>query len=184
MPFPSRNHSEPVASRRRLLKLGAASAGLAAFGLLGCRGESGGDAPGQRFPMFRLAELDGAVRDSRDYAGKALLVNFWASWCPPCRAEMADLQTLHRQLGGRGLQVLAISLDEDLNLAKEYVRQAGLDFTVLIDAGQLSKQLHLAGLPTTYLIGRDGLIKAVWLGPRAWATPELQADIALRADLG
>lgn len=120
------------------------------------------------------------MHDSRDYFGQPLLINFWATWCPPCRKEMADLDVLHATLGAKGLRLLAISIDTDLNLVREYLRREKLGFTILIDSGQQwsASALSVPGFPTTYLVGRDGVIRDAWIGPRAWADPAVQTAIA------
>lgn len=172
-------------SRRRALGWLAAGTGLAALGLPACNREpdrSWKDAP---FPAFLLPAPDGTMHDSREYAGRPLLINFWATWCPPCRAEMADLKALHAELGPKGLQLLAISVDTDRNLVREYLRREELGFTVLVDDDQQwsASALRLPGFPTTFLVGRNGIVLDVWVGPRTWADPALQAVIAARAEM-
>jgi thiol-disulfide isomerase/thioredoxin len=170
-------------SRRRATAAIAACAGLAALGLSAC-----GRAPdrpwiGARFPAFVLPALDGTMHDSRWYSSRPLLVNFWATWCPPCRREMADLDALDNKLGHTGLQLLAISVDGDRNLVIEYLRHEHLGLRVLFDRNQQwsAPALRIAGFPTTYLVGRDGIILDAWVGARAWADPATQAGIASRA---
>ncbi len=125
------------------------------------------------------------MHDSREYAGRPLLINFWATWCPPCRREMADLDVLAGKLGPNGLQLLAISVDGDRNLVREYLRHEGLALAVLIDRGQKwsASALRVPGFPTTYLVGRDGIIRDAWIGARAWADTSTQAAIASLAGL-
>lgn len=186
MRFPAKSVAERQRQdRRQLLKLAAGWSVLSPLGLLACGREGASPVLGARFPAFTLPDLNGAIHDSQEYAGKPMLVNFWATWCPPCRAEMADLEDLQRKLGARGLQVLAVSVDDDTNLVREYVRQQGLGLMVLIDARQqwFAPLLRIPGLPSTFLIGGDGLIREAWLGPRAWAEPAVQAELAARAGL-
>lgn len=171
--------------RRRVLTVTAAALG----GLLvGCGREPEAERPwsGARFPQFALPGLDGVLHDSTRYAGQPLLVNFWATWCPPCRAEMADLETLHRRLAPRGLKLLAVSVDSDANLVREYVRKEGLTFTVLLDLGQhwSGTVLRVPGFPATYLVGRDGVIREALLAPRAWAEDAMLARVAQTLELG
>lgn len=172
-------------SRRRTLKTLAAVAG----GLLAaCSREPATERPwnGTRFPAFALPGLDGTLHDSARYAGQPLLVNLWATWCPPCRAEMADLETLHARLAPRGLKLLAVSVDDDANLVREYVRRERLSFTVLLDAGQrwAGTELRVPGFPTTYLVGRDGVIREALMAPRAWAEEAMLARVAQALGLG
>lgn len=169
------------ATRRRLGALIAGWTGLAALGLIGCdRSDSQRPWQGTTFPEFALPAPAGTLHHRREYAGRPLLVNFWATWCPPCRQEMADLDALHHTLGYRGLQVLAISVDADQNLVREYLRREGFGFEVLIDDNRQwsASALGVQAIPVTYLVDRDGLIRNVWIGPRAWADPALQTEIA------
>jgi peroxiredoxin len=159
--------------------------GLAALGLVGCSQKPARPWTGSLFPEFVLPAADDTMHDSREYAGRPLLINFWATWCPPCRREMADLDALNGTLGRNGLQLLAISVDSDRNLVREYLRREGFGFTVLIDRDQQWSALALGipGFPTTYLVGKDGIIRDAWVGPRAWADPATQAAIASRAGM-
>ncbi len=169
------------AKRRLLGKLILGWVSLAGMGLSAC-GNENAKRPwkGAAFPAFTLPAPDGTLHHSREYVGRPLLINFWATWCAPCRKEMADLDALHRTLGPRGLPLLAISVDVDRNLVREYLRHEGFGFVVLIDGGQQwsASALGVPGFPTTYLIGSDGLIRDAWVGPRTWADPATQAEIA------
>ncbi len=172
-------------SRRRVLA--AACAGVLGGLLAGCTREPAAERPwsGARFPAFALPGLDGTLHDSASYAGQPLLVNFWATWCPPCRAEMADLATLDARLAPRGLKLLAVSVDADANLVREYVRKEKLAFTVLLDLDQrwAGTALRVPGFPTTYLVGRDGTIREALVAPRAWADEAMLARVAKTLDL-
>lgn len=173
-----------VSRRRVLAALAATSLGALAAG---CGREAASDRPwtGARFPEFALPDLDGHPHASGDYAGQPLLINFWATWCPPCRAEMADLEALRRRLAPRGLRVLAISVDDDANLVREYVRRENLSFTILLDPGQhwSAGVLGVPGFPTTYLVGRDGVIREALVAPRAWAEEAMLARVAAALEL-
>jgi peroxiredoxin len=163
----------------------AACLGLAAFGLVACSRRPDRPWKGSPFPAFELPAADGTMHTSREYAGRPLLINFWATWCPPCRKEMADLAALNRALARRGLLLLAISVDADRNLVIEYLRRERVEFAVLIDrAEQWSiPALRVPGFPTTYLVGSDGIIRDVWVGARTWADPATQAIIATGAGI-
>lgn len=100
---------------------------------------------------------------------------------------MADLNKLQIALGPRGLHLLAISVDADLNLLREYLlsERSNLSAAVLVDRNQQwsGATLGIPGLPTTYLVGKDEQILEIWVGPRAWAEPAIQAGIAARTGL-
>lgn len=99
-----------------------------------------------------------------------MLVNFWATWCRPCRAEMPALDALYRESRARGLEVLAVSVDADLQLVREFVLQTGVTFPVLFDRGgeATRRELSIAAFPTTLLVGRNGLVGEVVVGAREW----------------
>jgi peroxiredoxin len=177
-----------VPDRFRRHALARLAGGAAAALLAACESADAPRRPwtGAKFPAFELPSPDGRLHASGDYAGQPLLINFWATWCPPCRGEMADLEALQRRLAPAGLRLLAISVDEDVNLVREYLRREGLTFTVLLDAGQrwAGAALGVPGFPTTYLVGRDGVIRDALVGPRAWVESPMLETVAARLELG
>lgn len=177
-----------VLRRRCLARMLAGMSVISGFGLASCRqSQSKSDRPGRgdRFPEFSLAALDQSRHSSQDYMGRPLLFNLWATWCAPCRNEMADLETLHRTLAPRGMVLIAISIDQEIQLAREFTRRQGLTFTVLSDPGQrwAASALKAPGLPSSYLVGADFVIKDVMVGPRAWADSNMQAAVAAQLAL-
>jgi cytochrome c biogenesis protein CcmG/thiol:disulfide interchange protein DsbE len=114
-------------------------------------------------PDFRAQRLDGSgrARTLRDYKGEVVLLNVWATWCPPCLQEMPSLQRLHETLAARGLRIVAISIDDAGSeaLIADFVREQGLTFEVLHDpAGAVMESYGMRGVPETFLISRDGRI--------------------------
>jgi peroxiredoxin len=172
-----------MSRRRALQRLAGWAAGAVLAGA--CQRGEDRHEMSDPLPEFALPDLDGALHRRADYLGRPLLVNFWATWCPPCRAEMGDLDILARKLAPRGLQFLAVSVDDDRYLVAEYIRREKLAFTVLLDAGHQwsDKALRVPGFPTTYLVGADGLIRGAWIGARKWAEPSVQAEVATLAGL-
>lgn len=113
-------------------------------------------APATSFPATRI---DGAADSLGNYRGKVVLMNLWATWCPPCREEMPALERLYREFGSRGLVVLGIDQGESASAAGAYARKLGITFPVLIDGGQQYGRAYAAqGLPTTIVIDRAGRI--------------------------
>jgi peroxiredoxin len=121
--------------------------------------EVGNDAPG-----FSAATLDAkpTVKTLTDYRGKVVLLNIWATWCPPCREEMPSIQALHETFKARGFQVVAVSIDQagDEQKVRDFVKQFGLTFEVLHDpAGNIQQIYQTTGVPENFLIGADGTIR-------------------------
>lgn len=172
MPCRSRRPSEGLGRRRLLLALAALPAILA-----GC-GRGSGRAPvGEPLPDIELADLDGRRYRLLDSSGSPLLINVWATWCPPCRAEMASLERLYRALAPHGLRMLGITVDEDLNLTREYLLHARISFPVRSDPGgnRMADLLQTRAIPATLLVGRDGRIGRVVIGERVWDEGEARA---------
>ena len=123
-------------------------------------------APGANLaPRFVAQTLStpAEARSLDDYAGAPLLVNVWATWCDPCREEMPSLERLYREYRDRGLRVVAISIDDggQVDLINEFVSEHGLTFIVLHDPkGAIMRQYPVRGVPQTFLISRDGAIRA------------------------
>jgi peroxiredoxin len=118
-------------------------------------------------PSFELPALTGEQLSLVDQRGKVVIINFWASWCPPCRAEMPALQRTYEMYEERGLQVLAVnSTHQDSPIAAaEFVRERGLTFPVLLDTtGLVSKQYLTRALPTTFFVDQEGVVREVMIG--------------------
>ncbi len=117
---------------------------------------------GSRRPDFRLPDLDGVVREVQEWDGQVLVVNFWATWCPPCRREMPDFIALQEQYGERGLQFVGIAIDEQAGVA-DFVQDLGVNYPTLIgqaDAMMLGRRFGntLGALPYTVIVDRQGIL--------------------------
>jgi peroxiredoxin len=109
---------------------------------------------------FTLADLQGAKHTLKDLRGKVVLVNFWATWCPPCRKELPDLQTLSTRFKDQGLVILAIS-DEDAGKVKPFVATRGIQFPILLDPGRKVNELfRIEGIPKSFVYDRTGKLAA------------------------
>jgi peroxiredoxin len=161
---------------REVLKLLAiiAIVGGAALGFISLQERrSRGLEPGAAVPEFRLPGLSGGTTDLASLRGRVVLVNFWATWCPPCVAEMPALERLSRALGPQGLVVLGVSVDEDETALRDFAARHGLTFAVLRDRGaHTAAAYRTVGYPQTFLVGRDGTLVRTFLGPAEWDTPE------------
>jgi peroxiredoxin len=109
---------------------------------------------------FTLTDLNGKSWTLKDLKGKVVLLNFWATWCPPCRKEMPDLETLYRRFGPQGLVILGID-DEEAEKVKPYITQQGVTYTVLLDPGRKVNTLfRIESIPKTFVYDRNGRIVA------------------------
>ena len=109
---------------------------------------------------FTLAELGGKTWTLKEQRGKVVLLNFWATWCPPCRKEMPDLETLYQQFKDQGLVILAIS-DEDAAKVKSFIAQQKVTYPILLDPGRKVNELfQIEGIPKTFVYDRNGKLVA------------------------
>lgn len=130
------------------------------------------DAPG-----FALADMDGEQHRLADYAGKVVLVNFWATWCPPCRREMPALEALYLKYRARGLVVLAVNQWEDADHVFAYMGQLNVfpTFPVLFDPeSRVSADYGVKGLPTSFLVDRQGRLVYRAIGGREFDHPDIE----------
>ncbi len=126
---------------------------------------------GDLIPDHSIHLLDGSVVDLRD--GEPRLINFWATWCPPCRAEIPEIDHYARAHASDGLRVLAVNLAEDIVTIQRYLGPMGISFSVGLDPERtLSASFGVAGLPTSYAIDRAGVIRRAHAGPMSRTTIE------------
>ncbi len=110
-------------------------------------------------PDFKFVLADGAEIKLSDYRGQKVILNFWASWCAPCKAEMPDLQNVYMKYRDQGVVILAINKEEDLATVEQFATQMGLSFPIIANEdGDISRQYGALGLPTTYFINSDGTV--------------------------
>lgn len=144
---------------------------------LSCRKNPGPQA-GDPAPGFSLPDLEGDMVSLSDLKGRVVVLNYWATWCPPCVNEMPSLQRLHDALEEKGLSVVAISVDERFEDIERFVENFGLSFTILHDEGaKVSRAYQTFKYPETYIIGRDGLVKSKVVGDRDWVAPSVIRDL-------
>ncbi len=119
-----------------------------------------GNVQGAQAPDFTLPTLDGTTVKLSDLRGKAVLLNFWATWCPPCKVEMPWFEDLQKQYGKEGLVVLGVAMDDsDRSTIAKFASELGVNYPVLLGTNQVSDDYgDVQYLPTTFYIGRDGAI--------------------------
>jgi cytochrome c biogenesis protein CcmG, thiol:disulfide interchange protein DsbE len=132
---------------------------------------------------FPMKQLDGAPLRLSDYRGKVLLIDFWASWCPPCRKEIPHLVAWQDKYGGRGLQVIGIAMDDNPETAEKFSREFKMNYPVVAGSAKLAERFGgVLGLPVNIVIGRDGRVISKHLGEVDLSTleHELITQLALK----
>lgn len=116
-------------------------------------------------PDFRLQSLDGEMVNLSDLRGKVVLLNFWATWCGPCRTEMPYLEEVHLKWMDRGLVLLAINVGESIPEIEDFMREFNLTLPVLLDRDMgVTRTYNITGYPTTFLIDKNGIIQGKQIG--------------------
>jgi peroxiredoxin len=173
-------HRQPKAKRKKswlYLNLGLALtlivAGVVALFWLGQQSERStasasnpaADHQGRVAPDFTLYSPQGESISLSDYAGQVILVNTWATWCPPCKAEMPTLNAFYEEHQREGFVVLAVNSREETDTVRRFIEQNGFSFPVLLDTrAEMMKRYNVLGLPTTFVIDREGFIQYVHTG--------------------
>jgi peroxiredoxin len=129
--------------------------------LAGCTSTASvGTRKGDVAPDFSLPTLDGGAQSLSDYKGRTVILNFWASWCGPCRAEMPDMQVVYGELREQDLVVVGVNQGEPRQQVEAFVQEFGLTFPVLLDEEQgLARTYGVRAFPTTFIIDGDGIIR-------------------------
>jgi cytochrome c biogenesis protein CcmG/thiol:disulfide interchange protein DsbE len=130
--------------------------------------------PGTAAPGFRLPSLEGGHVDLAAFRGRVVLLNFWATWCAPCVAEMPSLERLHRALGPEGLAVVTVSADDDPAALRDFVKRYGLTMPVLLDpeGSEAGRAYRTTGYPETFVLDASGILLRHYVGPARWDSPE------------
>jgi peroxiredoxin len=129
-----------------------------------------------RAPDFNLRDANGGSASLSAYRGNLVLLNFWATWCGPCREEMPSMEQLSRYFGGQGLAVVAVNQKESAAVVSKFMRSHGLSFTTPLDPdGRVAASYRVYGIPITYLIDANGQAIGMKSGSRDWASREVIA---------
>lgn len=136
-----------------------------------------------RAPHWRLPALAGETRGPDDYKGRVVLLNFWASWCPPCRDEFPSLERLQKKLGSQNFTVLAISVSDSADAVSRFLGGRPPVFDILMDDdSKVSTAFRARGVPVTYLLDRQGRLLAGKTGPQHWDSTAMEALIQQAID--
>jgi thiol-disulfide isomerase/thioredoxin len=140
---------------------------------------AGGEEPSRFVPWTRetpplaLKDLAGRTVSLDDHRGKVVLVNFWATWCEPCREEMPSLRALQQRLAGQPLEILAVNYGESPSRVKDFLARERVELTALLDPGQqTARAWRVRVLPGSFLVGRDGRVRFSVIGEIDWASEE------------
>ena len=129
-------------------------------------------------PELKAHDLKGASKSLADYRGKVVLLNFWATWCPPCQREMPSLERLRTRMAGRPLEIVAISSAETPEEVGAFLSRMKLGFPVLLDTDSSNtRRWKVFALPTTFVLDAEGRVRHVLTGPTEWDEGEALAVV-------
>jgi peroxiredoxin len=133
------------------------------------------EVPGKpQAPAFELVDLDGKIHHLSDYRGKVLVVNFWATWCPPCREEMPSMERAWQKMKQEGMVMMAINVGEDEDTIFQFTANYPVTFPLLLDQdSEVVGRWGVRGLPTTYVVDPRGRVVYRAIGGREWDDPGL-----------
>ncbi|NTV13961.1 MAG: TlpA family protein disulfide reductase [Desulfobulbaceae bacterium] len=152
--------------------------------LAGCKGSSQEAAPpvrtiGKPAPDFVLQDCKGKTWHLSELRGKVVFVNFWATWCPPCRSEMPSMQELLQSLPPKDFQMLAILSNDQAEVAERLAASIGFTAPILLDPdNQAAKAYGITGVPETYIVDKDGILREAVIGGLHWSSPEARQMLA------
>lgn len=143
---------------------------------------------GEEVPWLEAFTLDGDTVSIADLRGSPVMLNLWATWCPPCRAEMPYFETLHQEHGPRGLRVVGVTVDgrSAIDQVHDFLQTTGITYEILHDPSMVSMDLFgVVGLPGTFLLDAEGVVRFVQVGPIVEGDPRFEGAIeALVSDEG
>ena len=117
-------------------------------------------------PDFLLGRLDGSELRLSDLRGQPVVLNFWATWCAPCRKEIPQFVDAYERHRGEGLVIVGVNMQEGKGIVRPYAEDFGMTFPIAIDVdGEVADAYRILGLPTTYFIDREGIVRSVFTGP-------------------
>jgi len=168
--------------RRQFLRC----AGLSLWFALGVTHAAGNDAAQTLQPLakpfvapdFTLPDDDGNTHRLSDYRGKVVVLNFWATWCPPCRYEMPSMERAHKKVQGENIVLLAVNVGESEDKVFEFTGQYPVSFQLLLDTdGTVIRKYPVIGLPTTFVIDPRGVVTHRAIGGREWDDEQLLGQL-------
>ena len=129
-------------------------------------------------PLFSLLDTNGNKHNLADYRGKVVVINFWATWCPPCRYELPSMEIAYQKLQPHGIEILALNVGEDSDTIFTFTADFPVSFPLVMDRDSSVIQAYpVIGLPTTFVIGPDGHLEYRAIGSRVWDNKNLLQQI-------
>ncbi len=136
---------------------------------------------GEIAPDFTLTDLEGNSIILSEYRGKVVFINFWATWCPPCRAEMPEIEAVYQEYKDKGVVVIGVDILEPEDVVRQFVEQGGYSWTFVLDTtGAVSDDYKIAAIPTSFFIDGEGIIQAVNIGAMTKRAMEAKLTEAMR----
>ncbi len=131
-------------------------------------------------PELRVSDPSGKLGSLSGLEGSVVLVNFWATWCPPCREEMPSLQALYNQFRDRqGFRMVTVLYREDYRKAMAFLKESNYDLPVTVDSDEKTARSYgVTGVPETYIVDKKGILRKKIIGPADWSSPEAVAYIS------
>ena len=140
-----------------------------------------GTSVGEMAPDFTLSDLDGNPLRLSNLRGKVVFLNFWATWCPPCRAEMPDIEALYQDYQAKDVAIIGVDILESVNMVRQFADQGGYHWTFVIDTtGEVANNYRVTVIPSSYFIDREGIIRAVSVGAMTKQGMEAQLARAMK----
>ncbi len=174
--------ARPTSRNRTLVTIVAVAILLLAFGVVWLQSSKYEPLTvGKVAPDFALPDLQDRTIRLSDFRGKVVFLNFWATWCQPCKEEMPSMEVLYKTFERDGLVVLAVSIDRVTTKQNipPFVNSMNLTFPVLVDSwGQTDKRYKLMGVPETYIIDQEGVLREKVIGPRDWTRLDNLQEVA------
>ena len=141
-------------------------------------GKPGVISVGQQAPDFVTKDESGKEIRLSDFRGKLVFLNFWATWCAPCIEEMPDLNTLNETFKDRKFQMMAVSVDTNWKVVKDFYEKHNIAIPTYLDPGQQARNTYkVRGYPETFIIDRNGSVLKYVIGPQRWSDPRIMATI-------
>ncbi len=132
---------------------------------------------GHPAPDFTLKDLDGNTVRLSDLQGKVVFINFWATWCPPCRAEMPEIEAVHQEYKDKGVVVIGVDMSEPESMVRQYIQEGGFSWIIALDStGEVARDYQIVGIPTSFFLDKEGIIRAVNVG--AMTKRAMEASLA------